>query len=78
MEFTSFTCKVIITICHRYGLNTIIEHLRYKKPCFFFSLRTLNREIATELNFETFLTYYKYHFYNLRSAFRLFLIFDSL
>ena len=69
---------VIITIFLFHGLNTIIEHLRYTKLRFFFSLRTLNRDIATELKFETFLTRYKYHFYNLRSAFSLFSIFDSL
>ena len=75
---TSFTHLVIITIFHLYGLNTIIEDLRYKNSRFFLSLRTLNLDIATGWNFETFLTRYKYHFYNLRSAFSLFSIFDSL
>ena len=78
LEFTSFNYIVIITIFHLHGLNTIIEHLRYKKLRFFLSLRTLNRDIATELKFETFLIRYKYHFYNLRSAFSLFSIFDGL
>ena len=38
----------ISPIFHLYGLNTIIEDLRYKNLRFFLSLRTLNLDIATE------------------------------
>ena len=34
LKFTSCTHIVIITIFHLYGLNAIIEHLRYKKYVF--------------------------------------------
>ena len=78
LKFTSFNYIAIITIFHLHGLNTIIEHLRYKKSWFFFSLQTLNLDKAILYNFENFITHYKYHFYNLRSAFSFFSIFDSL
>ena len=77
-ESTSFTHIVIITIFHLHGLNTIIEHLRNKKLRFFLQFTNSELWYSHWKKIDYFLIRYMYHFYNLRSAFSLFSVFDSL
>ena len=78
LEFIPFTYIVIITIFHLHGLIRLLNIYDAKNYVFspvyepWILMQLMNKILFF------FSTRYKYHFYNLRSVFSLFSIFDGL